>query len=417
MAQAVSGRSLSAVNGRRLSDCIFLRHRDSFERTDMEHQRTAAVVTPQSRRADRLGRQAIPAPRAGGPAAQRLAIVQDMVDASPRVRRQAALAALPDAARPAGGGAPVQRVEIEETEINSRAGNAIDSLETNGFFAGDNDAEEQLIDEYLVRHPKAEFSSDELWKMDMKLRRFLIDGMNMINEQGLFNYNWQTDNWSMPPQWSEVHTKEGGRAQAAAFQPGAGQSRLTAVRALFEAPLEDGETYYADCSSAILSVHYRAIAEAMELNRAGSFDQKFGRDKVVVTSTGVTEVTLAGKPANPPGADLAADVNGLKKPEQLLPGDWVYFQNFSDYKSTHEGAQAAWAGEHAIYMGNDRFRGFGTDAVTYEGMVELLINSYNRQGLKKGAKQKASDEREEMRKAMYGELPGITDVRRAKRPF
>lgn len=383
----------------------------------MEHQRTAAVVAPQSRRADPPGRQAIPAPRAGGPAAQRRAIVQDMVDASPRMRRQAALAALPDAARPAGGGAPVQRVEIENTTIKSRTGDEADSLESNDFFTGENEGEEDLIDEYLERHPTAEFSSDEIWTMDMKLRSFLVQGMNLINEQGLFDYNWQADNWSMPPQWSEVHTKEGGRDQAAAFQPAADESRLAAVRALFEEPLEDGPTYYADCSSAILSVHYRAVAEAMELNQAGSFDRKFGRDKVVVTSTGVTGVTLAGKPANPPGNDLAADVHGLKSPDELLPGDWVYFQNFSDYKSTHEGAEAAWAGEHAIYMGNDRFRGFGTGAVTYEGMVELLIDSYNRQGLKKNATKKAPDAREKMSKAMNKELPGITDVRRAKRPF
>lgn len=310
---------------------------------------------------------------------------------------------------------PLQRIVIDEMSFNKREGEDDDSLEFGDMFRGDSDVERLIIDEYMEREPGAEFDHNAAWKAEIKLRAELIEGMRLINAQGLFNYNWEGHDWSMPADWEVIRTREGGRGQDAAFKPRANVSRSAAVRQLFREPAED-ESYYFDCSTAILAVHYRALVEVMESNQAGSFDGGHDANAVVITSTGVSEVNLGHGMVEPPGNALTEEVK-VTDVEKLLPGDWVYFQSFTDYNDTHEGAEAAWAGEHALYLGDDRYQGFGTASLTYQQMVTTLIDQYNNQGRKAGSQKKQKTFREEYAQAIGGELPGIVDVRRAKNPL
>ncbi len=302
----------------------------------------------------------------------------------------------------------IQRITIEDMTVTTRAG-----LTDIGFHDGGADQTEQMvIDEYLQRNPAADFDSNDRWMAEIRMRAELIKGMNLINDQGLFRYNWTENEWSLPPaNWQDIRESAG----KAAFAPKDKVSRLFAIRDLFTKAQTGGEKYYIDCSFAMLAVHYRAFAEAMETIRPGLFDQRFSREKVVLHPEGLERVRFGGRFATPPG-DALHDTVKVKDLSGLLPGDWVYFKNFSDYEQTHSGPEAAWAGEHATYMGNGMYRGFGTSSQTYKEMVDTLIDRYNNQGTTSRVKLKRT-QREGNKESLDGELPGIVEVRRAKHPF
>ena len=59
----------------------------------------------------------------------------------------------------------------------------------------------------------------------------------------------------------------------------------------------------------------------------------------------------------------------------LLPGDWVYFKNVLDYSTRHPGG--FWTGEHAMYLGGGKFRGFGVKEMTETELNKDLLKAYN----------------------------------------
>jgi len=72
----------------------------------------------------------------------------------------------------------------------------------------------------------------------------------------------------------------------------------------------------------------------------------------------------------------------------LIPGDWVYFQNYLDYQTLHPGG--AFSGENAVYMGAGKYRGFGVDSMTFDQMVNYLQVQFNNK--LPGSKQKMERE-------------------------
>jgi len=62
--------------------------------------------------------------------------------------------------------------------------------------------------------------------------------------------------------------------------------------------------------------------------------------------------------------------------EQLVPGDWVYFRNFSDFD--HFPPQSLWQGENTIVMGPDQYHGFGlSNTYTEEKLNKELVDAFN----------------------------------------
>ena len=60
---------------------------------------------------------------------------------------------------------------------------------------------------------------------------------------------------------------------------------------------------------------------------------------------------------------------------QLLPGDWVYFQNLKDYAVRFP--RGFWLGENAIYLGFGRYDGFGVHKGKERDVNLQLVGDYN----------------------------------------
>ncbi|PYS75970.1 MAG: hypothetical protein DMF66_17320, partial [Acidobacteria bacterium] len=64
-------------------------------------------------------------------------------------------------------------------------------------------------------------------------------------------------------------------------------------------------------------------------------------------------------------------------------GDWVYFMNYKEYEEINdileenEKERGPFEGENAVYLGNDLYKGFGVEAISFDGMVQMLIKQYN----------------------------------------
>lgn len=64
--------------------------------------------------------------------------------------------------------------------------------------------------------------------------------------------------------------------------------------------------------------------------------------------------------------------------EKLVPGDSVYFMNYSDYSQKNTDGTGAWQGEHAIYFGPNSYSGFGTEINTKEKLIDTLETEYKK---------------------------------------
>src|SRR5690242_15440219 len=183
------------------------------------------------------------------------------------------------------------------------------------------------------------------------------------------------------------------------------------------------ETFFLDCSSAALLSIYRGFAKALEALQEDTFNTYFATEQVVVHPEGVQGVQPGDDERPPPGQALTEEIE-INAWQDLLPGDLVYFRSYADYELTHAGTEAAWAGEHAVYMGNDLFQGFGVQPSSHAQMVAALELAYNSQGIKvedgfvfepkKGREPEPDDTEDE---TIDGLLPGMDkSIRRPKNP-
>jgi hypothetical protein len=299
--------------------------------------------------------------------------------------------------------AVLQRVTIDNVEVTTARG-----LEDNGFAPYDEDVVTDTrlaVAESLAAKLHVEMTA-ERWKAEVVMRATLIDAIRQLEDVG-YKYNWDDESIRLPEPWEPLSSKE-----PQAFAPRAGESKLAAIRRLFEKLPED-EEFFLDCSSAIAAAQYRALAEALEAVGWG-FDKTM-KDKPVVVSVEGLETVKLGTQAIPPPAEELYDEVTLAHVDDLLPGDLVYFRNFRDYDATHEGAEAAWEGEHCVYAGNGRYRGFGVAERTLKQMVDGMIEAYNKQGRKKGAGTKKNVEEDP--ESLTGVRPGPDkQVRRMRNP-
>ena len=143
--------------------------------------------------------------------------------------------------------------------------------------------------------------------------------------------------------------------------------------------------------------------------KAGDFASLFPKGVFIVPEwLLIDSLEEAHTKAQPPSLELIPDTTqAVHSLDDLIPGDWVYFTNFKEYEEKHP--HGAFAGENALYLGGDLYRGFGVRAMTYSDMNQFLIERYN-EGLKQGIK----GSREKSRETLDGEVPGIlkTGVRR-----
>ncbi|WP_051967293.1 hypothetical protein [Kitasatospora mediocidica] len=248
---------------------------------------------------------------------------------------------------------------------------------------------------------------------ELVMRLTLVKYMGYVNsEESPYRYDFAADRWTMPPTWKNVPglDSDDERNDTVAFAPKIPDKSYEAVVDLFSrAP---SESYYADCSTTIVALHYRALAEALEKN---AFNRTFA-GKVATAPAGVQTGNAEGEFDDPPITGLVTLIPGrdIASLDELLPGDWVYFENYPDYDETHKGPSAVWAGEHAVYMGNGEYQGFGVERQPYDAMVKKMIDNYNGQGIKPGVKARSAVE--DHSGSIGKSIPGITEVRRLKNP-
>jgi uncharacterized protein DUF4157/protein-glutamine gamma-glutamyltransferase-like protein len=67
--------------------------------------------------------------------------------------------------------------------------------------------------------------------------------------------------------------------------------------------------------------------------------------------------------------------------KELVIGDWVYFENHKGYQKC--APSGMWSGEHAMYVGDGKFMGFGLatadkkTALTYDEVLKELLDAFN----------------------------------------
>ncbi|HEX7837524.1 MAG TPA: DUF4157 domain-containing protein [Kofleriaceae bacterium] len=144
-----------------------------------------------------------------------------------------------------------------------------------------------------------------------------------------------------------------------------GANPADAVRSIFH-----GRDNVLECNSAMVAIQYLSMLEAMGEQR---FNEKFANGGLVISPHHVPMPDGSPHPLHAQG--MIKEVI-ITRARDLIPGDWVYFRNFLDYGEKHPGG--FWTGEHALYLGDGKFQGFGTEALTEAEMDQLLVDNYNR---------------------------------------
>lgn len=281
------------------------------------------------------------------------------------------------------------------------------------YYYPDGDREE-MVARALFANGSLSYASNAIWEAEVKMRAALIDAMERLNNTGA-EYNFESDDWNLPAAtWESGSVRvQGAKKQNAGFRPREGVTAAAAIDAVFD-DVGDDEEIFLDCSTAMAVAHYKALREALG---TAAFNAKYGRGKqeVVISPEGAQVKIGAGVMGEAPIHDEVETVQ-IDTVEELLPGDWVYFKNFSDYDATHEGPAAVWAGEHALVKGDGTYEGFGATE-TLPNMIAKLVKCYNDQGRKAASPKKAAVFREDSDDSMTGKLPGpLKEVRRLKNP-
>ncbi|MGA1871912.1 MAG: hypothetical protein ACMUJM_25615 [bacterium] len=153
-----------------------------------------------------------------------------------------------------------------------------------------------------------------------------------------------------------------------------GEKPSEAVNAIFAS----GADTRLECNSMMVAIQYYAMLKELGPD---DFDQLFaGGYNLVIEPVGKAPMpipTVKVPIAHPLGSAGLYEQVLIGGVDDLLPGDWVYFRNLPDYITHNPGG--LWSGEHAVYLGDKKFSGFGqtTQKKTEAQMNELLLQEYN----------------------------------------
>ncbi len=143
-----------------------------------------------------------------------------------------------------------------------------------------------------------------------------------------------------------------------------GKEASDAIEAIF-APGADSRL---ECQSMTVAVEYYSLLKGLGKTKFNAlFPGGVGLEISARLSTGAHPTFY--------GSSRLYKKIALSSKSEILPGDWVYFKNFSDYLTKHPGG--AWQGENAIYMGDGKYRGFGVSSMSETDMNAELVRVYN----------------------------------------
>jgi hypothetical protein len=153
------------------------------------------------------------------------------------------------------------------------------------------------------------------------------------------------------------------------FMLKAGKQPSDAIEAIFK----PGAGTELECNSTMVAIQYRAMLTALG---AAGFNKKFPGGAGLIVSPHHVPMPPSGFTSHPfwqKGLYKEITITGAK---DLLPGDWVYFKNPADYSLKHPGG--LWSGEHTMYLGNGKFRGFGVAEESEADLTKKLLAEYNK---------------------------------------
>jgi protein-glutamine gamma-glutamyltransferase len=208
--------------------------------------------------------------------------------------------------------------------------------------------------------PVYTFSTYQQLRFEIAVRHQAIKGMETVHA-GCCGYPSK----EKPPRLDETFWVRAGLTR---FKPKAplpaGKDAADAVEAIF-AP---GANTRLDCVAMTVAVEYYSLLKGLGRAR---FNALFPGGAGLEISNWIG---IGRHPMFYGAKRLYKNVRLASKSE-ILPGDWVYFENFRDYLQKHWGGY--WQGENAIYLGGGQFRGFGTGGTSEAGMNAKLVRAYN----------------------------------------
>jgi len=234
--------------------------------------------------------------------------------------------------------------------------------------------------------PEYKFDSYEQMGYEVKVRHNAIKGMEEVHKGCCSYATGGGTGYLDSAYWDKV-----GFYQFTVKSPlPPGKEASDAIEAIFKS----GAGTELECNSIMVAIQYRAMLKALG---ESEFNSKFPAGSGIIISP--HHVPPAGVALHPIWQKNLYEHITISGAADLMPGDWVYFKNISDYILKHPGG--LWTGEHAMYMGRGKFRGFGVQNLTEADMNKELLDAYNA-GLPDAEKKVLAD------------VPGLQDY--ARRP-
>jgi protein-glutamine gamma-glutamyltransferase len=203
--------------------------------------------------------------------------------------------------------------------------------------------------------PTYSFDSKDQFETEMKVRANAIEGMEEVH-RGCCNYPSQQN----PDYINDTYWVRMGRMY---FVPKSPLPQGTEASDAIEAIFANGAGTRLDCWTIMVAIEYYALLQGVGKEK---FNQMFpGGAGIEISWRGTTNW-----PNDTNRIFTKYKSVNLNSSGELLPGDWVYFRNFRDYLRLHPGGYLQ--GENAIYMGDGKFKGFGSGLKTENEMNQWL---------------------------------------------
>jgi hypothetical protein len=207
------------------------------------------------------------------------------------------------------------------------------------------------------------FSSFEEMGQEVRMRHFIIEGIGEVHQPGTCSYpTGGGDGQLDPTYWDKL-----GPFQFKVKSPlPAGKDASDAIEAIFKV----GAGTELECNSTTVAIQYRAMLKTLGPK---AFNKKFPSGAGIIISPHHTPPT--GHSPHPIWDKNLYKQVTITGAADLLPGDWVYFKNVADYSAKHPGE--FWTGEHCLYLGGGKFRGFGIAELSEGDINAELLREYN----------------------------------------
>jgi len=246
----------------------------------------------------------------------------------------------------------------------------------------------EIIREMHAKDVEKDYGSEEECALDIKVRHSSIKTLREVERRrvkdrakdlccdygtSLDGQSGQSAYYLNPEDWAAnliiPKIEESGYSFEADFQSKPGRNGADAINDIFK-PKSDTERSRMDCAAMMSAVHYKSLTDVLDPE---VFEAVFQSAKLSIVGFAPSKVSgdaLAGSGLSRQWKvgehdlvktgvfeRLEVEFDPKDPVASLFPGDRVYFQNHG--LLTFCAPNSVWLGEHALYVGDNRFTGFG----------------------------------------------------------